>query len=140
MDHGCHNCNIEFEMRLCIAAILKSVAGGCVVLLGMKCSSWTVVNMGTSKRSPCCPAGDQTNVNVGNANCMAARTGYSICMFSNFVINLFFMNPMFSHFEGCYGVSAGGIFHHIPCYLQSHQDHSSLPSHDGHRQCVGCIA
>ncbi len=62
--------------RLCIAAILKSRAGGCVILLGMKCSSWTVVNMGTSKRCPCCPAGDQTKLSVKQANTMAARTIY----------------------------------------------------------------
>lgn len=59
--------------RLCIASILRARAGESVILLGMKCSSWTVVNQGTSKRAPCCPAGDTTKISVRMANCMAAR-------------------------------------------------------------------
>ena len=59
--------------RLCIASILRARAGECVILLGMKCSSWTVVNQGTSKRAPCCPAGDTRKISVRMANCMAAR-------------------------------------------------------------------
>ena len=61
------------HIRLCIATMLRARAGECVILLGMKCSSWTVVNQGTSKRAPCCPAGDTTKVSVRMANCMAAR-------------------------------------------------------------------
>ena len=61
------------HIRLCIATMLRARAGECVILLGMKCSSWTVVNQGTSRRAPCCPSGDTTKVSVKMANCMAAR-------------------------------------------------------------------
>ena len=61
------------HIRLCIATMLRARAGECVILLGMKCSSWTVVNQGTSRRAPCCPSGDTTKASVKMANCMAAR-------------------------------------------------------------------
>ena len=61
------------RIRLSIATILRAREGECVILLGMKCSSWTVVNQGTSRRAPCCPGGDTTKISVRMANCMAAR-------------------------------------------------------------------
>ena len=62
------------QFRLCIATLLRAKRGECVVLLGMKCSSFTVVNMGTSLRAICCPCGDSTKPSVASANTMAART------------------------------------------------------------------
>lgn len=54
--------------------LLRSKSGECVVLIGMKCSSFTVVNMGTSMRAACCPFGDTTKWSVASSNCIAART------------------------------------------------------------------
>lgn len=58
----------------CIGVLLSGKSGDLLVLLGMKCSSWSRVNIGTSLRSICCPAGDLSKLNVTMANCMAART------------------------------------------------------------------
>lgn len=81
---------LPFKLRLCVGTILRARCGECVVLLGMKCSSWTVVNLGTSKRAPCCPAGDLTQPSVRMANCMAART-FVPCAIA-WVMNLIFLN------------------------------------------------
>lgn len=59
--------------RTCIGVLLSGKSGDLLVLLGMKCSSWSRVNIGTSLRSICCPAGDLSKLSVTMANCMAAR-------------------------------------------------------------------
>ena len=64
-----------FWLRLCVATLLKGKVENLLVLLGMKCSSWSRVNVGTSHRATCCPAGDITKLSVQQANCMAARIG-----------------------------------------------------------------
>jgi hypothetical protein len=57
-----------------VATILRGDSDDLLVLLGMKCSSWSRVNQGTSMRQPCCPDGDSSKKSVFTANCMAART------------------------------------------------------------------
>ena len=61
------------QIRLAISTMLRARSGDCCILLGMKCSSWCVVNQGTSKRAPCCPLGNLLQPTVREANCMAAR-------------------------------------------------------------------
>ena len=59
--------------RLAIATILNAQPGAFVVLLGVVCGSWTVVNRGTSKRHICHPLGREDLEYVQNANCMISR-------------------------------------------------------------------
>lgn len=59
--------------RLCIALVLKGRTDELLVLLGMKCSSFSIVNLGTSRRAVCCPWGDWTKPSVRFANAMASR-------------------------------------------------------------------
>ena len=59
--------------RLCVTTVLQGRTDDLLVHLGMKCSSWSRVNIGTSMRAICCPAGDLTKLSVKQANCMAAR-------------------------------------------------------------------
>ena len=59
--------------RLCIALVLKGRTDEVLVLLGMKCSSFSIVNLGTSQRAICCPWGDWTKPSVKAANLMASR-------------------------------------------------------------------
>ena len=68
-----HGINDSLGFRLCISTILQGKTDDLLVLLGMKCSSWSRVNIGTSLRAICCPSGDITKVSVRHANCMAAR-------------------------------------------------------------------
>ena len=72
-----HTWFVSFNCRLCIATLLRARTRKCVVLLGMKCSSFTVVNMGTSMRSPCCPYGDTSKPSVYMSNMIGARIGVS---------------------------------------------------------------
>ena len=57
-----------------MATLLRARLGECVVLLAMKCSSFSIVNMGTSMRTVCCPLGDWTKMSVAQANVMASRS------------------------------------------------------------------
>jgi len=43
------------------------------VLMGVVCSSWVSINVGTSKRSVLCPTGDERLQYVIDANCMVSR-------------------------------------------------------------------
>ena len=61
-------------LRVAIGCILKAVTGEHVCLFGMKCSSWSIVNRGTSMRSPCTPSGFDTYASVKCANTLASRT------------------------------------------------------------------
>lgn len=78
-----YNSVLRVQVRLCIATILKAKLGECVILLGMKCSSFTVVNLGTSKRAPCNPEGDWGQPSVAAANVMGARSPESECKHGN---------------------------------------------------------
>ena len=63
------------RLRLCCVLLLQGKFGQVLAVLGTLCSSWTVVNMGTSLRSVVAPGGDSTNGGVSRGNKMVARTG-----------------------------------------------------------------
>jgi hypothetical protein len=56
--------------------------GGFCVLVGVVCSSWVPINVGTSLRSYLDPLGDQTNAKVMLANTMVSRTGFAFQLVS----------------------------------------------------------
>ena len=60
--------------RLAIATILLGdQAAGWLCHFGLKCSSFTPVNAGTSGRSPCCAIGNIHYKSVLEGNCLASR-------------------------------------------------------------------
>lgn len=61
------------RLRLALCTILNAKPGAFVVLLGVVCSSWTVVNAGTSRRSVCHPLGSEDRDYVKAANIMISR-------------------------------------------------------------------
>ena len=58
--------------RLALFALL-STASDFLATFAIKCSSWSSVNTGTSKRTPCCAVGYEAFPSVETANTMAAR-------------------------------------------------------------------
>lgn len=60
---------------------------GWLVHFGLKCSSWTAVNSGTSGRTICTPIGNTLYESVVNGNCLAKQDPCSnlICL-ESFVI------------------------------------------------------
>lgn len=61
-------------LRLAIAGVMSAVQGRAVVWFGLVCSSFTVINMGHSKRSFLVPMGDTSKRTVQEGNCLGART------------------------------------------------------------------
>ncbi|CAE7359121.1 unnamed protein product [Symbiodinium sp. CCMP2456] len=59
---------------LAIAGVMSAVQGRAVVWFGLVCSSFTVINMGHSKRSFLVPMGDTSKRTVQEGNCLGART------------------------------------------------------------------
>ena len=64
-------------LRLAIVGVMSAVRGKAVVWLGLVCSSFTVINMGWSKRSFLVPMGDTSKRSVVEGNCLAARTAFA---------------------------------------------------------------
>lgn len=58
---------------------------GWVSHFGLKCSSWTAVNSGTSSRSPCSSIGNTEYKSVCDGNCLGSRNleciavGFNMC-------------------------------------------------------------
>ena len=67
-------------LRLAIAGVLSAVQNKCVIWMGLLCSSFTRMNMGTSKRSYLVPLGNTAAKSVAASNCLAARTRECICV------------------------------------------------------------
>ena len=65
--------------------LLKCIPGSFAVWMGIKCSSWTAINAGTSKRSYCASLGDPTKPSVLDGNMMMERTA------GRFQLVLFFL-------------------------------------------------
>lgn len=78
-------------LRLALATILNAKHGQAAILLAIVCSSWTVVNMGTSGRHICHPHGasDGRPEYVDQANIMASRRLGSIIHSPSFIFPLF---------------------------------------------------
>ena len=65
--------------RLAIAVILLGDdVNGWVCHFGLKCSSWTTMNAGTSGRTACTPLGNLFYRSVQEGNCLASRIFGSI--------------------------------------------------------------
>ena len=70
------------SVRLCIITILRGRFGDLICMMGILCSTWTVVNTGTSCRDLLTPMGQQDYPSVASGNQMVSRTsppkkGYS---------------------------------------------------------------
>ena len=61
------------HVRLALTSILKAKHGQAMILLAMVCTSWTVVNQGTSGRSFADPCGRVHLEYIRTANRMACR-------------------------------------------------------------------
>ena len=57
-----------------MAGVLSAVQGKCVVWFGLLCSSFTLMNMGYSKRSYLVPLGNTAQRSVAESNTLASRT------------------------------------------------------------------
>ena len=57
-----------------MTGVLAAVQDKAVVWLGLLCSSFTRINMGTSRRSYLVPLGDTRKKSVADSNCLASRT------------------------------------------------------------------
>ena len=66
--------NSTVQQRLCIIFLLKGRSHDFLAWYGIKCSSWTQINVGTSSRAACCSAGNMLMASVGQANRMLERT------------------------------------------------------------------
>lgn len=82
--------------RLAIATILLGdYANGWLCHFGLKCSTFTTVNCGTSGRTPCTPYGNLQYTSVHEGNVLASRTlgGFSFNMlFSNLAVSSFWLD------------------------------------------------
>ena len=61
-------------LRLALVFILKQKTSDCIAWFAIKCSSFTGVNRGTSKRSACNSIGDRSVYSVGMSNALLERT------------------------------------------------------------------
>ena len=60
--------------RLAMAGVMSAMQGKSVVWFGLLCSSFTRMNVGTSRRSYLVPLGNTHRKSVLDSNCLAART------------------------------------------------------------------
>lgn len=60
-------------LRLCIMTILKGKYQDLICILGILCSTWTVVNSGTSQRDFLTPLGQTAYPSVVTGNIMVSR-------------------------------------------------------------------
>lgn len=61
--------------RLALAMVLAGCVEGFLLLAALVCSSFSAVNLGTSKRSVLTPEGDERVLGVRRGNKLTARTG-----------------------------------------------------------------
>ena len=68
-----------FWPRTALAIMLRGDSvNGWLAHFGLKCSSWTAVNSGTSGRSPCTAIGNTDYKSVRDGNCLGSRSFVSI--------------------------------------------------------------
>lgn len=68
-----------FWPRTALAIMLRGDSvSGWLAHFGLKCSSWTAVNSGTSGRSPCTAIGNTDYKSVRDGNCLGSRSFVSI--------------------------------------------------------------
>ena len=76
------------NLRLAILLCLQGDFGRLVIVLATVCSTWTLVNIGTSKRSILVPRGDISLLCNRRGNKMTCRTGFPKTSFKVSVWNL----------------------------------------------------
>ena len=64
---------MKLDPRLATITMLLCVEDDCIAWFGVKCSSSSTVNMGTSRRSFLLPEGDVSKTSVVQSNCLVAR-------------------------------------------------------------------
>ena len=65
---------LVLQLSFAIITILRGHPDGFLCHFGIKCSSWSTVNVGTSSRSFCTPVGNTLFRSVRTANTMASRS------------------------------------------------------------------
>ena len=81
-------CNNLTRLRLAVVFLLKAKVGDCISWLAIKCSSFTAVNRGTSKRSASNSVGDTSMPSVYQSNAMLERTTqFCLILFACFYVN-----------------------------------------------------
>ena len=65
--------SVFVSARLAIYYLLRGRMDGFLVILAIKCSSFTQINRGTSKRSACCSMGYEPHLSVQEANQLLER-------------------------------------------------------------------
>ena len=90
-------CYNSTPLRLALVFLLKGKSGDCISWLAIKCSSFTAVNRGTSKRSASNSVGDTSMPSVLQSNGMLERTDHPV-LFLCFYVNEWFIYPYSSTF------------------------------------------
>lgn len=65
----------SFPLRLAIALCLRCRFQEALAMIAVVCSTWSVVNLGTSQRDFLCPLGQSVIASVRSANRMVSRKG-----------------------------------------------------------------
>ena len=93
LDHYKFPCNID--LRMSVALVLAGRIEEALYTLAVVCSTWSVVNAGTSKRDLLTPLGDIRIPGVRCANRMVARTlsfGIRGCLMFSFVFSKMYLD------------------------------------------------
>lgn len=118
MRHCCWN-----WWRLCIWALLNCNPLGFMIWLGVVCSSFSAINLATSKRSPCTPWGrtDLKYVRVGNALVSRSVLLILLCyalggcwLLEQPGSSVLPWHPRFEYLRFC------GLYHWSACWWQRH--------------------
>ena len=79
---------MPMQLRLAILSVLESAGDELICLMGIKCSSWVGVNVGTSQRSVLNPMGWVEAPSVASANKMVSRPVVIFNVFDCLIRNL----------------------------------------------------
>ena len=63
-------------IRLACLCLLRCRADDFMVVIGIKCASFSKMNRGTSQRAECCSVGQAAHRSVAEANCLLERPGF----------------------------------------------------------------
>lgn len=96
-------------LRLALLILLNTRVAGSLVLIGLVCSSYVTINIGTRRRYPHTPLGDQDCPSVAMGNLLASRI---LGMFNSFTIWFWECNLTFTRREIEVPWHTG--FHNIP--------------------------
>lgn len=77
---------LDSSLRLAIQLCLNGLVNEALFVIAVVCSSWSAVNLGTSKRDELVPYGDVTVAGVRCGNRMVGRTEWAGCFFFESVV------------------------------------------------------